>query len=128
MGIDILMMISIWFINFDSILIPILAFLIDCDGGYILLPLLYKLFTSDLPDIVHNHPLGRNRPPGRNIGEPCVDECGENVVYIDDCTYTYTSKDAEDLSRKLSTEYEKVSKYMNENNLVLNNDKTHLIV
>ena len=50
------------------------------------------------------------------------------VCYVDDCTYSTGSTDPEELSEKLSSQYKIISDYMAANNLVINADKTHLVV
>ena len=50
------------------------------------------------------------------------------VCYVDDATYSAGHTDPTVLSNKLSTQYETISKYMVSNKLVINDDKTHLLV
>ena len=47
--------------------------------GSILGPLLYILFTSEIPDLVHEHQVSFNDP------QPCQ-KCGSTICYVDDCT------------------------------------------
>ena len=47
---------------------------------------------------------------------------------MDDSTYTYSSSDPVELSEKLSEQYAKLADYMGDNKLVINDDKTHLLV
>ena len=47
---------------------------------------------------------------------------------MDDSTYMYSSNDPVELSDKLSTQYKNLAEYMGDNRLVINNDKTHLLV
>ena len=54
--------------------------------------------------------------------------CGSICCYADDTTYSCSSKDPEELSRKLSSKYMVVSEYMVNNRLKLNDDKTNLMV
>ena len=54
--------------------------------------------------------------------------CGVMVGYVDDGAYSYASEDPANLSNTLSTKYCKLSEWMNSNKLVINADKTHLIV
>ena len=54
--------------------------------------------------------------------------CGSLVNYVDDRTYTFTHKDPNMLSQVLSDKYRVVEEYMVNNKLVINADKTHLVV
>ena len=53
---------------------------------------------------------------------------GSTVCYVDDCTYSLGGKDPAALSEALSAQYLKIANYMAANKLVINADKTHLIV
>ena len=50
------------------------------------------------------------------------------MCYVDDSTYSLAESDPEALSRGLTAQYEEISKYMAANKLVINADKTHLLV
>ena len=90
--------------------------------GSILGPLMYIIFTNDIPDLVHDHPVSYQNP------EPVCEHCGSTVCYVDDGTYSVGHTDPAILSQKLSDQYEKISEYMAGNKLVINGDKTHLVV
>ena len=51
-----------------------------------------------------------------------------NTLNVDDSTYSLGESNPEVLSQKLSQQYEKISSYMAANKLVINGDKTHLVV
>ena len=57
----------------------------------------------------------------------CV-ECGSLCCYVDDSTYTFASPDPALLSSKLTEQYRLLADYMANNKLVINDDKTHLLV
>ena len=90
--------------------------------GSIISPLLYILYTCDIPDLPHEHPVSIADSPAR-----CKD-CGNTVAFMDDCTYSVAAKDPVTLSQKLTDQYNVISKYMASNGLVINASKTHLIV
>ena len=50
------------------------------------------------------------------------------VNFVDDGTVYFASKDPKEVSRKLSNHYSKMKEYMNSNKLVINSDKTYLLV
>ena len=88
--------------------------------GSILGPLLYILFTNDLPEIVHS---------GCSDGQHMhCDGCGGICSYADDSTYTFSSTNPVEISDKLTSVYKIISEYMGNNRLVINDDKTHLVV
>ena len=57
-----------------------------------------------------------------------VGDCGELVGYVDDGAYSYAHRDPAVLSRVLTEKYNMLEDWMNNNMLVINPDKTHLMV
>ena len=91
--------------------------------GSILGPLMYIIFTNEIPDLVHSHPVSHKNP------EPaCLMTCGSTVCYVDDGTFSVGHKDSSILSQKLSEQCSIIADYMAANKLVINADKTHLVV
>ena len=100
---------------------------LDLDAGVpqgsILGPLLYICFTNDLPEAVHDHLSSNNML----FNTHCKD-CGGICCFADDSTYTKSDKDPEVVQTVINQKYSKISDYMAKNRLVLNSDKTHLMV
>jgi hypothetical protein len=113
-------------------------------------PILWLIFTCDQPDVVHDHQIDRQKADrgcsdrtiaGRDgdQGEEGVElaqaehgqsvgGCGVMVGYVDDGAYSYAHNDPEVLSGVLTHKYNKLEEWMNANKLVINPDKTHLMV
>ena len=90
--------------------------------GSIMAPLLYILYTCDIPDLVHHHPVSVCQPNTR------CRQCGNMVSYADDNTYCVSRGNPQELSEELTEKYMKISEYMASNRLVINDQKTHLLV
>ena len=106
----------------DGCLSPPLNIECDVPQGSILGPLMYILFTNDVPNLIHSHPTHFEEP------ESFCDDCGGLVCYVDDGTYSVGHKNPAILSDMLSSQYQTISNYMVSNKLVINDDKTNLMV
>ena len=106
--------------------------------------------SCDQPDVIHEHTIDgqqvdrgctrQGRADGQRDGvgggddqsevqeEQAEHDCGLLVGYVDHGAYSYSSKDPALLSQVLSAKYKKLEEWMNSNKLVINPDKTHLMV
>ena len=107
--------------------------------GSIFGPILYILFTNELPDIVQGHLQDEGEysedhvhQGGDTVGGPpftlACTECGSICCHAVDTTYSTNSKNPQELTDKLSSRYRMVAEFMLNNRLKLNDDKTHLMV
>ena len=90
--------------------------------GSILGPLLYTIFTNELPEIVHNH-VGH-----LSHFQSSCNMCGSLCCYADDSSFSFSSQSIETIQDQLHLKYRDVSEYMVNNRLKLNSDKTHLML
>ena len=95
-------------------------------------PLLWLCFTIDQPDaVVDGKDVHRGCPAQVQDGighEVSGEGCGELVGYVDDGAYSYGHNDPQVLSEVLTKKYKQLEHWMVNNKLVINADKTHLMV
>ena len=103
--------------------------LMDCGvpQGSIGGPLLWLCFTIDQPDVTHDHHVVRSHTAE---ADHCIDYdgCGQFVGYVDDGAFSYAHRDPVTLSRVLTSKFENLKTWMINNKLVINPDKTDLLV
>ena len=93
--------------------------------GSILGPILYCLMVNDLPEVPHNHPTNDDQP---SLWNTHCSGCGSMSCFADDSSFSISSKNPALLNDQIKSKYSQISEYMAANKLVLNSDKTHLMV
>ena len=96
-------------------------------------PLLWLLFTCDQPDVVHDHQIeSEEQNRGcmyQNISQAEESiHCGELVGYVDDGAYSFGHRDPGLVSQVLTNKYSRLECWMSANKLVVNRDKTHVLL
>ena len=93
--------------------------------GSILGPILYCLMVNDLPEVPHDHLPEEGSP---SLWNSYCTNCGGISCFADDSSFSKSHKDNNILNKNIKQDYNKISEYMAANRLVLNSDKTHLLV
>ena len=91
-------------------------------------PLLYLLFTNDLPEVVHEHDHPDHEDHADVSHNVHRKECGGMCLFADDSTYSISNKDPNQLKQDRDAKYKVIAHNMSRNKLVLNMDNTHLLV
>ena len=120
---------------------PVPLFSCGVPQGSIGGPLLWLCFTCDQPDVIHDHAvdgqdlhrgcshdvLGQEKERQEDLAVQEGD-CGTLVGYVDDGAYSFANTDPNIVSQVLTSKYTLLENWMNSNRLVINPEKTHLMV
>ena len=108
----------------DGVLSDELPVTVGVPQGSILGPLFYIIFTSDLPQTIHSNHSAVIAEHSKTL----CNDCGSLCCYADDSTFTISGSDPQLISEKLSAKYKEISHFMRNNRLILNSDKTWVLI
>ena len=72
--------------------------------------------------------LGVQEPPHSLYFNINCESCGGICIFADDSTFTLSNQDPAQLTLDIRSKYKEIASYMSKNKLILNGDKTHLLV
>ena len=108
-------------VHLDGQFSELLPVIIGVPQGSVLGALLYILFVNELPEVSHYHEELMQH-------DSCKEACGSICCYVDDSTCTVSGQNAQDLSEKLTYQYQCIARFFRDNRLVINDSKTQLLI
>ena len=95
--------------------------------GSVIGPLLYAIYTNELTETIKS-PNCQNisHQESKNLFGIQCNDCGTLSMYADDLTYTTSNTNRTENQTKIETNLKKISQFLNDNHLVINQTKTTL--
>ena len=90
--------------------------------GSILGPLLYIIFTNELPEIIHNH---ADHQAMYNMKR---NQCGSLCCYADDSTFSVASSNIDTISSQILERYNLIAQFVCNNRLRIYGEKAHIML
>ena len=80
--------------------------------GSILGPLMYTVYTNELPEVIHGHePPETLKHKGFMFNLPCKD-CGGVCCFADDSTFSISSDNPTQLNNSINSKYKTIANFM----------------
>ena len=111
----------------DGKLSELLEVSVGVPQGSVLGALIYILFVNELPTVINED---ASEKESNQVRHQQNNHTRQEMLccYVDDSTVTVSSNDPDELSSKLSSLYKRLATFFGNNKLVINNEKTHLVV